>query len=141
MQPSVAGFGVDVYRECVIQDPLHQDHNGVGKHITDNMPDIIMHSMGISKADANTQWQLVNAALSKLHSYYAVRIPKNAFNAEKLTAEEHKGMWRCLSTCMNGLVDDSLVVVMAAYSAMQLLRDAPIHTKASISILWRLSAW
>jgi hypothetical protein len=141
MQPAVAGFGGDVYQECVIQDPLHQDHKGMGKHITDRMPDIIVLFMGTSKAEANAMWQIVNTQLSNMRHHYALRIPIKAFFAEKLTAEEHKGMWRCLAVCMNGIVSEELVAMLAAYAAMQLLRDAPIHTEVSIGCLWELCGW
>ena len=84
-------------------DMLHQDHNGVGKHLCKELVNRLTPS----------QLAQVNGRLKEMLPLHEAFYPFDGLEAKKATAEENRGLMKFLAVAVYGVVDDNITELIA----------------------------
>lgn len=129
------GFGPDnnIYL-CFPVDRLHQDYNGVTKHMLTSLVLYLEHHHGSKTAAAAVKAE-INYRLSEMRGLHEAFYPSDGMDAVNAMAEERRGLMKFMAVALNGSVDVQVVDLYADYARWQELRDQSMHTPHSLALL------
>lgn len=112
LQVALWGFGPNnnIYT-CFPVDRLHQDHNGVSKHLLEALEAYLQHEYGASRAAE--MLSLVNHRLAQMRPLHEAFYPSDGLAAEIAMAEERRGLMKFLPVACYGLVEQTVVDLLA----------------------------
>lgn len=96
---------------CFPVDRLHQDHKGVSKHLLEALEAHLQHEHGASRAQ--DMLSLVNHRLAQMRPLHEAFYPSDGLAAEIAMAEERRGLMKFLPVACYGLVEQTVVDLLA----------------------------
>ena len=99
--------------DCFPIDVLHQDYNGVCRHLLEVL-EPYLRDPGKELSDDGDQLHVdINDRLKQLKHSHEAFFPTNGLDAPKTTAEEIRGMFQFLPFAMYGIVPDHVAELFA----------------------------
>jgi hypothetical protein len=112
-QVALWGFSyTDIY-SCFYVDLLHQDKNGMTKHLLFSGLKKLLASKYKGAAEAEAKWALINGRLREMQPLHEAFMPNDGLDAVKTCAEENAGIMAFIAVAMNGALPESTVRLYA----------------------------
>jgi hypothetical protein len=105
------GPGNNIYM-CFPVDRLHQDYNGVTKHLLTALVLYLEHHHNSKSVAAGIKSE-INYRLSELRGLHEAFYPSDGMDAVNAMAEERKGLMKFMAVALNGKVEVKVVDLFA----------------------------